>query len=64
MNNKKIIMNPMALRWLVVISTVSIIVGIVVGLFSGLKTGAITMLMTFALFGGIEGACLLFYDQS
>jgi len=64
MNNKKTIMNPTALGWLIVIGIVSLLIGIVIGFSSGIKAGTITALVTFALFGGIEGACLFFSDQS
>ena len=64
MKNKRIIMNPTALGWLTAISLVSVIIGIAVGFSAGAKTGTITALITFALFGGIEGACIFFSDQS
>ena len=64
MKNKTVIMNPVALGWLIVIGLVSIIIGIAVGFSSGAKGGIVTAIIVFALFGGIEGMIIFFSDQS
>jgi len=64
MKNRITIMNPVALGWFLVISIASILVGIIVGSSSGVKSGVVAMLIVWAFFGGIEGACVFFSDQS